>query len=60
MQRRVEFSMRKKHGTRSLGIEDMMIYCDWKTGKGIWVLEIFGKKEQKRILKNENRTQEMA
>lgn len=32
---RVEFCMRRKHGTRSLGIEDMRIHWDWKPGKCI-------------------------
>lgn len=32
---RVEFCMRKKHGTRSLGIEDVRIHWDWKPGKCI-------------------------
>lgn len=35
MQSRVEYCMRKKHGTRSLGIEDMRIHWDWEPGKCI-------------------------
>lgn len=58
--RRVVCSTRKKHSTRSLGIEDMRIYWDWKTEFGRQVWKSLEKKEQKRMVKNENRTQEMV